>query len=355
MMKYWNSTLKSMSEYIPGEQPDDIDEYIKLNTNENAFPPSAEIINAITKACNGNLRLYPNSNADNLLQVCAETWGLSPSNYFAANGSDELFSLFFRGFIDRDQTAAFSYPSYSLYYTMSEANAIPYDKIELKPDFSVDYAKFLKKKYALVIFCNPNNPTGTGINREGLISFLEKFKGLAVVDEAYADFSKNSMIDLVSSFDNLIVTRSFSKSYSLAGLRVGMAAADRGIIEGLRKIKDSYNVDRLAQAGAIAALKDKKSFNYRVEMINNNKEYLIEALDLMDFSTTPSDANFIFTRHKSIPAENLYNSLKENKILVRHFKGPRLSDYLRITVGSMIEIKAFIKALQSITEETRTN
>ncbi|HRX16658.1 MAG TPA: histidinol-phosphate transaminase [Spirochaetota bacterium] len=350
-MKYWNSTLKSMTEYIPGEQPEDIDEYIKLNTNENAFPPSADILNAITKECSGNLRLYPNPDAETLTKICADTWGLSQSNYFAANGSDELFSLIFRGFIDRDQIAAFSYPSYSLYYTMSEANGIAYDKIDLKEDFSIDFAKFLKKKYALVIFCNPNNPTGTGVNREGLIKFLEKYKGVAVVDEAYVDFSGNSMIDLVNSFDNLIVTRSFSKSYSLAGLRVGIAAAHRDIIEGFKKIKDSYNVDRLAQAGAIAALKDKKSFNYRVSMINNNKDYLTESLDELGFKTVPSEANFIFTNHSSIDAKTLYEKLKENKILVRHFDGPRLSDYLRITVGSMIEIKAFLKVLRSIIDE----
>lgn len=348
-MKYWNSRLKSMTEYIPGEQPKDIDQFIKLNTNENAFPPAPEILEYMKSKCNDALRLYPSPNSDELVEEFASQNGLSANQVFASNGSDELFTLIFRAFIDPEELAAFNYPSYSLYYTMSEANGISYDTIDLDDNFDIQFDSFLKKDYKLVIFCNPNNPTGTIVARNEFTSFLGKFKGLVVVDEAYVDFSnKGSMIDLVKKHDNLIVTRSLSKSYSLAGLRVGLAAAHKDIIAGFNKIKDSYNVDRLAAAGALAAIKNVKGLQYNVNMVKNNRDYLAEELATLGFVNVPSEANFILTRHPEIESEKLYEKLKERKILVRHFKTERISDYVRITVGSMMEIKKLLKALGEI-------
>lgn len=349
-MKYWNSKLKGMSEYQPGEQPKNFDEFIKLNTNENPFPPSEAVIQAIKNAANETLKLYPDPGSTSLREAFAGENGLAIDNVFAGNGSDEIFTLIFRGFIENDGIAAFPYPSYSLYYTMAEANGIAYEKIPLSSTLDVDFNEYLKKKYALVIVGNPNNPTGRGCGIAEIKKFLKEYRGLLVVDEAYVDFYGESAIGLVKEFDNVIITRSFSKSYSLAGLRVGLAAANEDIIKGLFRLKDSYNIDRLAEAGARAAILDKKSFRYNIEMVKNNKLYLEEELERLGFETVPSKANFLFVKNKKISSEILYNKLKERKILVRFFKGDIQSEYIRITVGKMMEIKSLISELSSILE-----
>jgi len=340
-----------MDEYIPGEQPDNLDEFIKLNTNENPFPPFDSVLKEINSSINGGLRRYPDSNAVKLRKIFADQNEIKPENVFAGNGSDEIFTLIFRGFIETTGIAAFPYPSYSLYDTLAQGNGIKYEKINLDPELKLDLNKFLEKKYSMVIISNPNNPTGTFFEKEKIEEFIKKYNGLLVVDEAYIDFYGGSSIDLIKKFDNIIITRSFSKSYSLAGLRVGLAVACEDIIRGLFKLKDSYNVDRLALAGAAAALLDTKSFNYNLSMLRSNKEYLEEMLNIMGFESAPSRANFIFTRHKNIPSKILYAKLKEQKILVRYFSGPIQSDYVRISVGTMMEIKQACAAIQSILEE----
>ena len=350
-MKYWNSTLRSMDEYIPGEQPQNLDTYIKLNTNENPFPPSKAAVEAITKATTEKLRRYPSSSAMEVREIFAEANGISAGNVFMGNGSDEIFTLIFRGFIEKTGLAAFPYPSYSLYDTLAQGNGIAFEKIPLNEDFSYDLKKFLEKKYDLVIIANPNNPTGTYCPVEKIADFLRSYEGLMVVDEAYIDFYGGSALGLIKEFDNVIVTRSFSKSYSLAGLRAGLAVACEDIISGLMKIKDSYNMDMLALAGTAAALKDTKTFRYNIDMLISNKEYLEERLAEMGFSVVPSRANFLFVKHESVPAGEIYEKLKERKILVRHFSGEIQSEYIRITVGTMMEMKTLCKELQAIVTE----
>jgi histidinol-phosphate aminotransferase len=347
-MKYWNSRLKNAAEYIPGEQPGDAEKLIKLNTNENPFPPFQSVIKAITAQCGEALRLYPDPSALQLRKAFADKNSLSPDNVFAANGSDEVFSLIFRGFIEPDGVAAYPYPSYSLYGTMAELNGIKYETVPLGKDFSFNLAPFLKKKYSVVLISNPNNPTGTYCSLDEIKKFLKSYTGLLVVDEAYVDFYGGSAVELVKDYDNLIVTRSFSKSYSLAGLRVGLAAACPEIIRGFMKIKDSYNIDRLAIAGAAAALLDDKAFRYNTGMVVSNKEYLEDRLEALGFASVPSRANFILTRHPDIKSSELYTALKERKILVRHFKSQVVSDYIRISVGSMMDIKTLCKELEAI-------
>ncbi len=347
-MKYWNKTLTSMNEYISGEQPMDIDEYIKLNTNENPFPPFDSVMKAIAGNLNGGLKRYPDSKAINVREIFADQNGIKPENVFVGNGSDEIFTLLFRGFIESDGIAAFPYPSYSLYDTLAQASGIKYDKINLGQDLSLDLNKFLAKWYDMVIIANPNNPTGTFTGKDKIREFIKSYKGLLVVDEAYIDFYGGSSIDLIKEFDNVIITRSFSKSYSLAGLRVGLAIAHEDIIKGLFKLKDSYNVDTLALAGAAAALNDTKSFNYNLGMLRSNKEYLEERLSGIGFEIVPSKANFIFTRHPKISPLDLYEKLKEQKILVRYFKGPIQSEYVRISIGTMMEIKKTCSEIESI-------
>ncbi len=349
-MKYWNSKLKSMSEYHPGEQPKDLDKYIKLNTNENPFPPSKEVIETLKKACNESLRLYPDPTSYSLREQFAKDNDLNRENVFAGNGSDEIFTLILRGFIEADGIAAFPYPSYSLYYTMVEANGINYEKVNLNDALDVDLNDYLKKKYDLVIIGNPNNPTGKCCDVSDIQNFLNDYNGLLVVDEAYVDFYGETAIGLVKDYDNIIVTRSFSKSYSLAGLRVGLAIAHKDLIRGFLKLKDSYNVDRLAEIGAKAALLDKNSFDYNINMLKDNKAYLEERLAELGFHIVPSRANFLFIKNDKIDSKDLYEKLKEKKILVRYFQGPIQSEYVRITVGNMIEIKTLISGITSILE-----
>jgi len=348
-MKYWNSKLRNMEEYVPGEQPADLDTCIKLNTNENPFPPYPSVLEALKKSCNETLCRYPSPTAMALREEFAARNGLAAENVFAGNGSDEIFTLLFRGFIDEGEKAAFPYPSYSLYYTLSEANGVGFEKIPLDKNLDVNFADYLKKKYRLVILGNPNNPTGRGIDLSALGAFLEKFKGLMVVDEAYVDFYGESALAMVKEYDNLIVTRSFSKSYSLAGLRVGIAAACPDIIRGFIKLKDSYNLDRLAEAGAVAALRDTRSCNYNIRMIRDNKEFLEEKLEELGFSVVPSKANFLFVKHPAVNSREIYRLLKEKNILVRFFEGPVQSDYVRITVGTMMELRVLVKELEAIT------
>lgn len=347
-MKYWNKRLREMTEYIPGEQPENIEEFIKLNTNENPFPPSKSVLEALKNACDDSLRRYPNPTSASLRQVLAKEWELDPDNIFVSNGSDEIFTLLFRGFIEPGGKAAFPYPSYSLYYSMAEASGIAYEKINLNKNLDVDFNEFLKKNYNLVIMANPNNPTGKGLDENSVRKFLDKFKGLLVVDEAYVDFYGGSVMDLVGEYDNIVVTRSFSKSYSLAGLRVGVAVSNGEMIGGFVKLKDSYNVDRLAEAGAKAALMERKGFKYTIQMVKNNKEYLEEGLRELEFDIVPSKANFLFVKNKKIKSRDLYEALKEKKILVRYFEGPIQSEYVRISVGNMMEIKALLKELSAI-------
>ncbi|MFH0975768.1 MAG: histidinol-phosphate transaminase [Spirochaetota bacterium] len=347
-MKYWNSKLKKMTEYIPGEQPANVEEYTKLNSNENPFPPFKQVLETIKKTADEKLRFYPDPNSKSLRETFAKQNRLKSENVFAGNGSDEIFTLIFRGFIEPGGVAAFPYPSYSLYYTMAEAHGIKYDKINLKKPFDVDFNEFLKKKYELVIVANPNNPTGRGIETDKIEKFLKKFNGLLVVDEAYVDFYGESAIDLINEYDNIIITRSFSKSYSLAGLRIGLAIANSEIIRGLFKLKDSYNLNRISEAAAIAAVLDNRSFKYNIEMLINNKEYLENQLTMLGFETIPSKANFLFVTHPQVKAKQIYEELKNKKILVRYFEGPIQADYIRITVGTMMQIKSLVAELSSI-------
>lgn len=347
-MKYWNTRLKEMSEYIPGEQPKGTEGIIKLNTNENPFPPSEPVMETLRKRVNGDLRRYPDPVAWEVRNIFARQNDLAPEQIFVANGSDEIFTLLFRGFIDFHETCAFPYPSYSLYDTLAEMNGIPFEKIPLNKDFTLDFDRFLEKEYRMVLIANPNNPTGTYTSLDEIESFLKQYSGLLVVDEAYIDFYGGSALQLISQYDNLVVTRSFSKSYSLAGMRIGIAIANEEIIKGFMRIKDSYNLDTLAQAAAVAALKEEEAFRYNITMLRNNKEYLEECLAGMGFEVTPSQANFLFVRHPRVEAATLYRSLKEQNILVRHFTGPIQEEYIRISIGTMMELKKLCKALEAI-------
>jgi histidinol-phosphate aminotransferase len=347
--KYWNTRLREAAEYIPGEQPQGLEGYIKLNTNESPFPPSKTVLEAIKAAANESLKRYPDPTARVLREAYAAAKGVDPDSVFVGNGSDEIFTLIFRGFIEPGGLAAFAYPSYALYSTLAQMNGIEFETVPLNKDFSYNMAGFLKKKRDLVIIANPNNPTGTYCEVDEIRSFLGKFKGLLVVDEAYVDFYGGSAIELTSEFDNVIVTQSMSKSYSLAGLRIGFAVAPAGIIRGFMKIKDSYNVDMVATAGAVAALKDRRGFTYNLEMVVSNKEYLEESLAALGFTVIPSRANFVFVRHPAVASKDVYETLKERKILVRHYTGPVQSEWLRISIGTMGEMKTLVKELSVIT------
>ena len=347
-MKYWNTRLKKLSAYVPGEQPANINEYIKLNTNESPFSPSEKVLQAIQKNTTASLRLYPDPLATEVRKIFAKEHGLELENIMVGNGSDEIFNLIFKGLIEPNKTVGLLDPSYSLYDTLAEANDINVKKISLEKDFAIKLSPFLKIKTDLIILTNPNNPTGTYCPVEKINDFLSQYKGLLVIDEAYIDFYGGSAINLIKKYDNLIITRSFSKSYSLAGLRLGLAIASENLIAGLLKIKDSYNINRLAIIGAQEALLDKKHLDYNLQMIKNNKEFLEEQLIELGCQIIPSRANFLFFKHPQISSELLYQEFKKRKILVRHFPNNIAGDYIRVSIGTMMELKTFCKEFREI-------
>lgn len=350
-MKYWNKTLKSMNEFIPEEQPADNEDFIKLNTNENPFPPFESVMKAIAGNLNGGLKHYPDPEAVKLREIFAEQNEIKTENIFAGNGSYEILTMLFRGFIESTGTAALPYPSNTLYHTAAQSAGIKFEKINSGPDLTIDLDKFTAGAYSMVVIANPDNPTGTFIPADKIREFLKVFKGLLVVDEAYIDFYGGSAIHLIKEFDNIIIIRSFSESYSLAGLRVAIAAANEELIKGLFKLNGSNNINTLAQAGASAALLDTKSFNYNIGMLRSNKEYLEERLSGTGFEIIPSKANFIFTKHPDIPSSELYGKLKEHKILVKFSDAPIQSGYIRISIGTMMDIKKLCTAVESILAE----
>jgi len=342
---YFRNNIDRMDGYVPGEQPKDM-RYIKLNTNENPYPPSPAVAKALKSFCSDRLRLYPDPLACELRKTIADIFGLTSENIIAGNGSDDILTITTRAFVgEKDSIACFE-PSYSLYPVLAELQDCRCIKIPLKSDsgFSIPSNSVEKAKTAKLFYiARPNAPTGTLFPIDEIRKICIKFKGVVFVDEAYADFAEDNCVGLLSEFPNLIVGRTLSKSYSLAGLRLGYALASEKIIEGMMKVKDSYNVGMLVQAVATAALKDRKYFNETKRRICRTREYLAESLREKGFTVCASQSNFIFAAPADNDGEALYRRLKKNGILVRYFKGPVTGRYVRITVGTDSEIKTLLK------------
>ena len=348
-MSYFRTNIEKMSGYTPGEQPKD-GIYIKLNTNENPYPPSSKVLNAIKGAANENLRLYPDPIATAARIKIAEILGTKPERIMAGNGSDDLLSIIIRSFAGQGDKVVFPYPSYMLYKTLAELQ----DGIACAIDFTETYSlpqDFIVQGAKVTFIANPNSPSGTMISSQEISRIASEMDGILVVDEAYADFADDNCLSLVEQHNNILILRTLSKSYSLAGIRLGFCIAQESLIQGMMKVKDSYNVDRLSIDAVVAALDDQKSMKANVERIKETRRYLTGSLRDMGFFVYPSQTNFILAQcMKGVSAHTLYQTLKSRKILVRYFNLRRLDDCLRITIGTREEIDILLKNLKEIIE-----
>ncbi|MGE3772241.1 MAG: histidinol-phosphate transaminase [Gammaproteobacteria bacterium] len=350
MNRYWNEIVRGLSPYVPGEQPK-IDRLVKLNTNENPYPPAPGVLDAIRAETGAALRRYPDPNADRLKAAIAAHFGLAPAQVFVGNGSDEVLAHAFHGLLKQQAPVRFPDITYSFYPVYCRLYGIDYEAVPLGEDFSVDLAGYAGRCGG-VILPNPNAPTGCALPLAAIETLLRLQPDVVVViDEAYVDFGADSAVALIERHPNLLVTQTLSKSRSLAGLRVGYALGDAGLVEGLERVKNSFNsypLDRLAIAGAVAAFEDREHFEATRRKIIASRERLAQALAALRFEVLPSGANFVFARHATRDAAELQRSLRERRIIVRHFAQPRIEQFLRITVGTDEECDALVAAVDEI-------
>jgi histidinol-phosphate aminotransferase len=349
MSRYFRSNISAMVGYTSGEQPQD-QGFIKLNTNENPYPPSPKVTSALRKAINPSLRLYPEPLSDSLRSTAADVFGVEPSNIIVGNGSDELLSIVLRCFVSPQDRVAVPAPTYSLYDTLIEIQDGMAFRVDYPPDFSLPDS-LAEQNAALTFLCNPNAPSGTLVSVAAIDRLARAVSGVLVVDEAYVDFAESegaSSVPLIRQLPNFIVLRTFSKSFSLAGMRIGLALASEEIISGMMKVKDSYNVNRLSMTAAMAALQDMPWMKRNVRRIQRSRKKLVAGLKRLGYSVYPSHANFILARKAGQNLKCVYEELKRRKILVRYFDAAGLRDCLRITVGTPQEIQALLKEMAAI-------
>jgi histidinol-phosphate aminotransferase len=341
--------IGDMKGYVPGEQPRD-GAYIKLNTNENPYPPSPRVLSALRGATDRSLRLYPEPLGDSLRALAASTFEVRAENVLAGNGSDELLSILVRCFVGKGDRALYPVPTYTLYDTLITIQEGEKTTVDYPADFSLPDGLY-SQEAALIFLCNPNSPSGTLVPLQQIEKLARSVTGTLVVDEAYIDFAEGdeaSALPLIHSFPNVVVLRSFSKSFSLAGMRIGLAFAPADIIAAMIKVKDSYNVNRLSLAAAVAALQELSWMKRNVKRIQKTRKSLTRKLKSLGFVVYPSQANFVMARRPGENLKDLYEELKRRKILVRHFDQPRLQDSLRITVGTPHEIETLLQELAAI-------
>jgi len=354
MSRFWSRVVRDLTPYVPGEQPK-LAKLIKLNTNENPFPPSPKVLAAIQSELDGDgarLRLYPDPNADVLKAAIARQHALTAAHIFLGNGSDEVLAHIFMALLKHEQPILFPDITYSFYPVYCGLYGVDYRCVPLTDDFSINPADYARPNGG-IIFPNPNAPTGRLLPLAAIEQILQANPdSVVVVDEAYVDFGGDSAISLVDRYDNLLVVHTLSKSRSLAGLRVGFAIGHPALIEALERVKNSFNsypLDRLAIVGAVAALDDTEHFERTRHAVMTTRDTLTTALTGLGFEVLPSAANFIFARHPQHDAAQLALALRERSIIVRHFKLPRIDQFLRITVGTDAECQALSEALQQIT------
>ncbi len=350
MSRYWSPVVHQLSPYVPGEQPK-IQNLIKLNTNENPYGPSPKALAAVAAEVNDSLRLYPDPTAMQLRQALADYYNLDTGQVFVGNGSDEVLAHIFHGLFQHPAPLLFPDITYSFYPVYCGLYGIACEAIPLGDEFELNVADYVRPN-AGIIFPNPNAPTGRLLPLVQIEWLLQRnTDSVVVVDEAYIDFGGESAVKLVNSYPNLLVTQTLSKSRSLAGLRVGFALGHPELIQALERVKDSFNsypLDRLAIAGATAAIEDREHFERTRQAVIEGRERLVQGMSGLGFSISPSAANFIFAMHPQQDAGELAAKLRERGIIVRHFRQPRIEQYLRITIGKPDENAALLAALKEI-------
>ncbi|MDU9389715.1 histidinol-phosphate transaminase [Pseudomonas sp. zfem002] len=347
MSKFWSPFVKSLVPYVPGEQPK-LTKLVKLNTNENPYGPSPKALEAMRGELNDNLRLYPDPNSDLLKQAVARYYKVQPNQVFLGNGSDEVLAHIFHGLFQHDAPLLFPDISYSFYPVYCGLYGIPFEAVALDEQFQIRVEDY-RRANAGIIFPNPNAPTGCLLALEAIEQLLQaNSESVVVVDEAYIDFGGETAISLVDRYPNLLVTQTLSKSRSLAGLRVGLAVGHPDLIEALERIKNSFNsypLDRMAIVGATAAFEDQEYFASTCNKVIASREKLVAELNARGFEVLPSAANFIFARHPHKDAAGIAAALREQGVIVRHFKLPRIDQFLRITIGTEEQNQALLDAL----------
>lgn len=351
MSHYWSDIVHGLIPYVPGEQPKTQD-LIKLNTNENPYGPSPKAIVAIQQAASVQLRLYPDPSSEQLRSVIADYHDLQSDQVFVGNGSDEVLAHVFQALLKHSRPLLFPDITYSFYPVYCGLYDIEYEVMPLDRHFEINIHDYDKPNGG-IIFPNPNAPTGIPMELSRIEALLQKNRySVVVVDEAYVDFGTESAVGLIKKHPNLLVTRTLSKARSLAGLRLGYALGDVDLIQALVRVKDSFNsypIDRLAEAGAIAAIQDVDHFETTRQKVITTREALTKRLEAMGFRVLPSGGNFIFTRHPDYDGAELALALREQHIIVRHFTKPtRIASFLRITIGTEQEAAALIDALSQI-------
>ena len=350
MSRYWSDFVKQLQPYTPGEQPK-ISNLTKLNTNENPYGPSSEALAAMQRLLNEDLRLYPPPNADDLKDSIANYYGLEAGQVFVGNGSDEVLAHVFNGLLKQDAPLLFPDISYSFYPVFCQLYDIQFSKIPLADDFSIDISDYQRPNGG-IIFPNPNAPTGRLLDLQVIEQLLRaNSDSVVVVDEAYIDFGGVSAVPLIAQYDNLLVVHTMSKSRSLAGMRIGYAMGNAELIEGLERVKNSFNsypLGHLQIAAAVASFNDQDYFEQTTARVIASREQLTEQLQELNFEVLPSKANFVFARHQQQNAQQLASELRSRGIIVRHFKQERIDQFLRITLGSEQQNQLLVQALTEI-------
>ena len=351
--QFWSRRIRDIEPYVPGEQPKDR-RYVKLNTNENPFPPSPRVQAAIASVDAASLRLYPDPDCLELRRALAADKHLSPERVFVGNGSDEVLAFCYLAFMDADNPAVFPDVTYSFYpvygrFFQNHCRIVP-----VKEDFTMPLEDMMRND-GTVILTNPNAPTGIGLPLSDVRRVLEANRDhVVILDEAYVDFGCESAVGLIPAYENLLVVQTFSKSRSLAGMRIGFAYGNENLIAALNAVKNSinsYTLDRLALAAAQAAVEDKAYFDDTRQAIIKIRETATGKLQALGFTVLPSQANFVFAAHEKVPGGVIFQRLRERGVLVRYFDKPRISNFLRITIGTEAEMDSLIDALTEILEE----
>jgi histidinol-phosphate aminotransferase len=350
MKQYWNELVQKLDPYVPGEQPKD-KSYIKINTNENPYPPSSFVLEAMKQAVDDKLRLYPDPNCDELREKLAKHFHLSEDQVFVGNGSDEVLAFSFMSFFSSEKAVLFADITYSFYKVYANLCSLQANLVPLEEDFSIPVPAFCQPNGGVVI-PNPNAPTGQLLSLEKIQTILQaNADSVVIIDEAYINFGGESAVSLINDYPNLLVVQTLSKFSSLAGIRVGYAFGQSHLIEGLNRLKNSFNsytLDRVSLAGAVAAIEDYVYFNEMAEKIIATREATVGQLEALGFTILPSKANFIFITHPEIEAASLFQQLKEKGVLVRFFNKPRISNYLRVTIGTDEEMHQFLSSVKEI-------
>ena len=350
MKEFWSRRIRDITPYAPGEQPKDR-QFIKLNTNECPYPPSPKVLAAIREAAGEALRLYPDPECTQLRQSIAQREGLKPEQVFCGNGSDEILAFAFQAFFDPGRDVVFPKITYSFYPVYTDFFGLDCREVPMNPDFS-DPVDLLCGRNGGVVLANPNAPTGIAVGLDTVEKILRANSDVAViVDEAYVDFGADSAVGLIGKYPNLLVIQTVSKSRALAGLRMGWAMGDENLIAALRCVRDSvnsYTLDRLAQAGAAAAIEDEEYFQATRQKVMATRAWTARALEEKGFTVLPSLANFLFIRHPFHSGRKLLDGLRDRGILARWWNKPEIENWLRISIGTQDEMEALVRALDRL-------